>query len=60
MQSSKYYYEASASIITGSPYDETKPFPFDLWELIFAGTNPNLIGCHDPKQHCDSPGCTPQ
>jgi hypothetical protein len=32
------YYEAFTSIITGSPYDETKPFPFDIGEL-----NANLV-----------------
>ena len=37
------YYEAFTSIITGSPYDEDKPFPFDIGELFFAGANPNLI-----------------
>ncbi len=37
------YYEAFTSIITGSPYDETKPFPFDIGELFFGGANPNLI-----------------
>jgi hypothetical protein len=37
------YYEAFTSIITGSPYDETKPFPFDMGELFFAGANTNLI-----------------
>ena len=37
------YYEAFTSIITGSPYDETKPFPFDIGELFFAGANANLI-----------------
>ena len=37
------YYEAFTSIITGSPYDEAKPFPFDIGELFFAGANANLI-----------------
>jgi hypothetical protein len=37
------YYEAFTSIITGSPYDETKPFPFDISKLFFAGANANLI-----------------
>ncbi len=37
------YYEVFTSIITGSPYDEDKPFPFDIGELFFAGANPNLI-----------------
>jgi hypothetical protein len=37
------YYEAFTSIITGSPYDETKPFPFDIGELFFGGANLNLI-----------------
>jgi hypothetical protein len=37
------YYEAFTSIITGSPYDETKPFPFDIGEQFFGGANPNLI-----------------
>jgi hypothetical protein len=37
------YYEAFTSIITGSPYDETKPFPLDTGELFFAGANLNLI-----------------
>ena len=37
------YYEAFISIITGSPYDEAKPFPFDIGELFFAGANTNLI-----------------
>ncbi len=37
------YYETFTSIITGSPYDEEKPFPFDIGELFFAGANPNLI-----------------
>jgi hypothetical protein len=37
------YYEAFTSIITESPYDETKPFPFDIGELFFGGANPNLI-----------------
>jgi hypothetical protein len=38
------YYEAFTSIITGSPCDETKQFPFDIDELFFtAGANANLI-----------------
>jgi hypothetical protein len=37
------YYEAFTSIITGSPYDETKPFPFNIGELFFAGASTNLI-----------------
>ncbi len=37
------YYEAFTSIITGSPYDETKLFPFDMGKLFFAGANANLI-----------------
>ena len=37
------YYEAFTSIITGSPYNETKPFPFDIGELFFSGANENLI-----------------
>ena len=36
------YYEALTSIITGSPYDEKKPFPFGIGELFFAGANANL------------------
>jgi hypothetical protein len=36
------YYEAFTSIITGSPYDETKPFPFDIGKVFFAGANANL------------------
>jgi hypothetical protein len=37
------YYEVFTSIITGSSYDETKPFPFDIGELSFASANTNLI-----------------
>ena len=52
------YYEAFTSIITGSPYDEDKPFPFDIGELFFAGANPNLIAMvHSDK--ISVPAATP-
>ena len=37
------YYEAFTFIVTGSPYDDDKPFPFDIGELFFAGANAPLI-----------------
>jgi hypothetical protein len=42
------YYEAFTSIITRSPYNETKPFPFDIRELFFGGANPQP-DFHDPQ-----------
>jgi hypothetical protein len=37
------YYEAFTSIITGSPYHETKPLPFDIGKLFFDSAYLNLI-----------------
>ncbi len=52
------YYEAFTMIITGSPYDDDQPFPFDIGDLFFGGANENLRLVVQNKRPCLMLPCT--